>query len=44
MSVVDPFLADITRVALTVAQQHGFALGGGNALVLHGVVDRRDAC
>jgi predicted nucleotidyltransferase component of viral defense system len=37
---VDPFLADISRVALTVAGRHGFALGGGNALLLHGVVDR----
>jgi hypothetical protein len=40
---VDPFLADISRVALDVAHQHGFALGGGNALVLHGVVDRPTA-
>ena len=43
MPSVDPFLADITRVALAVAQRHGFALGGGNALVLHGVVDRPTA-
>jgi hypothetical protein len=43
MSSVDPFLADITRVALGVAQRHGFALGGGNALVLHGIVDRPTA-
>lgn len=41
--MVDSFLADITRVALTAAQQHGFALGGGNALVLYGVVDRPTA-
>jgi hypothetical protein len=40
MPTVDPFLAEITRLALAVAQRHGFALGGGNALVLHGVVDR----
>jgi hypothetical protein len=43
MPAVEEFLADITRVALTVAQQYGFALGGGNALVLHGVVDRPTA-
>jgi hypothetical protein len=40
MPELHPFLAEISRVALAVAQQHGFALGGGNALVLHGVVDR----
>jgi hypothetical protein len=40
MAAVDPFLADITRVALSASARHGFALGGGNALVLHGVVDR----
>lgn len=40
MPAVDPFLAEITRLALGVAERHGFALGGGNALVLHGVVDR----
>jgi hypothetical protein len=43
MSSVDPFLAEITRVALAVARQHGFALGGGNALVLHGIVERPTA-
>lgn len=43
MPAVDPFLADITRVALAAPERHGFALGGGNALVLHGVVDRPTA-
>lgn len=43
MPSVDPFLADIARVALDAAQRHGFALGGGNALILHGVVDRPTA-
>jgi hypothetical protein len=43
MGGVDPLLAEITRVALTAAAEHGFALGGGNALVLHGVVDRPTA-
>lgn len=40
MPSIDPFLAEITRPALAVASRHGFALGGGNALVLHGLVDR----
>jgi hypothetical protein len=31
---------EIARIALSVAEQHGFALGGGLALVLHGIVDR----
>lgn len=43
MSAVDPFLAEVTRVALTVADRHGFALGGGNALLLHGLIDRPTA-
>jgi hypothetical protein len=36
----DPLYAEVARVALSVAARHGFALGGGLALVLHGVVDR----
>jgi hypothetical protein len=40
MSGVDPFLAEVARLALTAARSNGFALGGGNALVLHGLVDR----
>ena len=43
MPTVDPFLAEITRIALTVADRHGFALGGGNALLLHGLIDRPTA-
>ncbi|MGC4806291.1 nucleotidyl transferase AbiEii/AbiGii toxin family protein [Micromonospora sp. DT233] len=38
--MADPEHTEIARVALSVAKQHGFALGGGLALVLHGVVDR----
>ncbi len=36
----DPLHAEVARVALSAARQHGFALGGGLALVVHGVVDR----
>lgn len=37
---IDPFHEKVARIALGVAEQHGFALGGGLALVAHGVVDR----
>ena len=37
---IDPFQADVARIALTAAGQRGFALAGGNALVAHGVLDR----
>jgi len=37
---VDPFQAEVARIALTAAAGHGFALAGGNALVVHGLVDR----
>ncbi len=37
---VDPFQAEVARVALVAAADHGFALAGGNALVVHGLVDR----
>jgi predicted nucleotidyltransferase component of viral defense system len=30
----------VAAVALRAASQHGFALGGGNALIAHGVIDR----
>jgi hypothetical protein len=40
MQSMDPFHAKIARIALTVAQQHGFALGGGLALIAHGVLER----
>jgi hypothetical protein len=30
----------VAAVALRAARQHGFALGGGNALIAHGVIDR----
>lgn len=30
---VDPFYGEVAHIALTVAQNHGFALGGGVAWV-----------
>src|SRR5579875_2647674 len=37
---VDEFHRDVAARALRAAARHGFALGGGNALIAHGVVDR----
>jgi len=37
---VTDFQREVTRIALAAASQHGFALGGGQALVAHGVVSR----
>ncbi|WP_433384670.1 nucleotidyl transferase AbiEii/AbiGii toxin family protein [Actinoplanes sp. CA-142083] len=34
------FYRDVARVALTVAQKHGFVLGGGVAWLVNGLVDR----
>ncbi|HEY1916086.1 MAG TPA: nucleotidyl transferase AbiEii/AbiGii toxin family protein [Streptosporangiaceae bacterium] len=31
----------VARIALRAAAGHGFALGGGNALMAHGIIDRR---
>ncbi len=31
---------EIAAVALRAAARHGFALGGGNALIAHGIIDR----
>ena len=31
---------EVATVALRAAARHGFALGGGNALIAHGVIDR----
>ena len=31
---------DVAAIALGAASEHGFALGGGNALIAYGVVDR----
>jgi hypothetical protein len=40
MTFSDPFQADVARLALAVACDHGFALAGGHALIAHGIVDR----
>ena len=37
---IDPFHEQVTRIALQVANQHGFVLGGGLALILHGALRR----
>jgi len=34
------FQQDVAAAALKVAAAHGFVLGGGNALILHGIIDR----
>lgn len=39
-AVPDPFQVRVAQVALAVAGQHGFALGGGHALLAHGLVHR----
>jgi hypothetical protein len=31
---------EVAAIALSAAARHGFALGGGNALIAHGIVDR----
>jgi Nucleotidyl transferase AbiEii toxin, Type IV TA system len=37
------FQQEVAATALKAAAQHGFVLGGGNALILHGIVDRYTA-
>ncbi len=37
---VSRFHGQVATVALRAAASHGFALGGGNALIAHGIVDR----
>jgi hypothetical protein len=37
---VDPFYREVARIALTVARQHGFVLGGGVAWLVNGLVER----
>jgi hypothetical protein len=37
---LDELHATIASIALGAAGRHGFALGGGNALIAHGLIDR----
>jgi hypothetical protein len=37
---IDAFYRDVARIALTVAQKHGFVLGGGVAWLVNGLVQR----
>ncbi|MEJ3747579.1 nucleotidyl transferase AbiEii/AbiGii toxin family protein [Actinomycetes bacterium KLBMP 9797] len=39
-AIPDPFHLRVAQVALSVADRHGFALGGGHALLAHGLVHR----
>ncbi|GAA2645155.1 hypothetical protein GCM10010399_93790 [Dactylosporangium fulvum] len=36
----DPFHTDVARIALAVAERHGFVLGGGFAWLMNGLVER----
>lgn len=40
MGAAREFQSGIARIALAAAREHGFALAGGNALAVHGVIDR----
>jgi hypothetical protein len=40
VDLLDEFQAEVARVALQSARRHGFALAGGNALAVHGVIVR----
>ncbi|MBU2665581.1 nucleotidyl transferase AbiEii/AbiGii toxin family protein [Actinoplanes bogorensis] len=40
MGRVDDFYSEVARVALTVAAEHGFVLGGGFAWLVNGLVQR----
>jgi len=40
MTQPDPFQIEVARLALAAAREHGFALAGGHALIVHGIVDR----
>jgi hypothetical protein len=37
---LDELHEEVARVALGAAAEHGFALGGGNALIAHGIISR----
>jgi hypothetical protein len=38
---IDEFHRRVAVAALRVVAEHGFALGGGNALIAHGIIDRQ---
>jgi hypothetical protein len=40
---VSDFQRQVATLALSAAARHGFVLGGGNALIMHGIVDRYTA-
>lgn len=40
MDLLDEFQTEVARIALQAAERHGFALAGGNALAVHGVIVR----
>lgn len=37
---LDELHQEVAAIALGAAAEHGFALGGGNALIAHGIIDR----
>ena len=37
---IDALHRRVAEIALRAASQHGFALAGGNALIVHGLIDR----
>src|SRR5271169_5665092 len=37
---IDKLQREVATIALHAAARHGFALGGGNALIAHGLIDR----
>ena len=41
--LIDPFHERVARTALAVAEEHGFVLGGGLALIAHGTLSRPTA-
>ena len=38
---IDELQREVATIALRTAARHGFALAGGNALIAHGIIDRR---
>src|ERR1039457_2120942 len=41
MALGNQFQAEVARVALAAAREHGFALAGGNGLAAYGIISRR---